>query len=98
MAELPLCLLLACVRAQELPRERQKEAKCLGCGSGSPSPSTCPRTCTSTGCMTPVERIPPACGPWGTKGQSCPVPGVAAMGHETLVGLPFPEVADGRMC
>lgn len=48
--------------------------------------------------MTLTERIPPVCGPWGEKCHSCPVPGVVAMGHEALVGLPFPEVADGRMC
>lgn len=92
MAELPFCLLLAWVRAQKLPRERKKEAKCLGQGCRSRGPHVCFRQFQTLLlpqnvhqhelCMTLVERIPPTCGPWGAKCQGCSVPGVVAMGHE----------------
>lgn len=108
MAELSFWLLLASVRAQELPRESKKKAKCLGQSCSLRGSGVCFRQFQHLLlpqnlhqhwlCMTFIEGIPPACGPWGAKCQGCPVPGVAAMGHEALVGLPFPEVADGRMC
>lgn len=83
MAELLFCLLLAWVRVQELPRDRNKEAKLPG-ASCSPrglgvcfkqiQPLLLPHNLHQHWlCMILAERIPPACGPWGAKSELlCP--------------------------
>lgn len=69
------CLLLAWVRAQELPRESKRKAKCLGQSCSLRGPGVrfrqfqhllLPQNLHQHWFrMTLIERIPSACGPWG---------------------------------